>query len=139
MPSRPRSLPLADGWRGRLASRSPGLTVPGGGSSGFRVSAKDAGLRAGAVNETEADMNTLIAMEACGVLLCWAVLARAIWKWGPGLRSRSVRCPERRVSARILADQREPEFGSLRVMDVKGCSLLGKAPLACDKGCLVKL
>ncbi len=84
-------------------------------------------------------MNTLIAMEAFGVLLCWAVLARAIWKWGPGLRRRSVRCPERRVAARVLADQREAEFGSLRVMDVKGCSLLGKAPLACSKGCLGRL
>ena len=84
-------------------------------------------------------MSTLIAMEACGVLVCWAVLAWAIWKWGPGLRWRSVRCPERRVGARVLADQREAEFGSLRVAEVRVCSLLGNAPVACSKGCLVRL
>ena len=84
-------------------------------------------------------MNTLIALEACGVLVCWAVLAWVIWKWGPGLRWRSVRCPDRRVRARVLADQLEAEFGSLRVAELDVCSLLGKAPLACSKGCLIKL
>ena len=84
-------------------------------------------------------MNTLIAIEAFGVLLCWAVLAYAIWKWGPGLRWRSVRCPERSARARVLADQREAEFGSLRVAEVAACSLLGNAPLACSKGCLKRL
>ena len=83
-------------------------------------------------------MNTLIAIEAFGVLLSWAIVARAIWQWGPGLRRRSVGCPERRVGARVLAEQREAEFGSLRVMDVKECSLLGNAPVACSKGCLVR-
>ena len=84
-------------------------------------------------------MNTLIAIEAGGVLLSWAVLARAIRKWGPGLRWRSVRCPERKAGARVLADQREAEFGSLRVADVRVCSLLGNAPRACSKGCLARL
>jgi hypothetical protein len=84
-------------------------------------------------------MNTLIALEACGVLLCWAVLARAIWKWGPGLRRRPVLCPEKSVRARILAEQREADFGCLRVVEVKGCSLREEAPLACSKGCLVSL
>ena len=84
-------------------------------------------------------MNTLIAIEASGVLLCWAVLAYAIWKWGPGLRWRSVRCPERRIGARVLADQREAQFASLRVADVRVCSLLGNTPLACSKRCLGRL
>ena len=84
-------------------------------------------------------MNTLIAIEACGVLLAWAVLARAIWKWGPGLRWRSVRCPERKVGTRVLADQREAEFGCLRVADVTRCSLVGNAPIACSKGCRTSL
>jgi len=84
-------------------------------------------------------MNGIIALEIIGVVICWMVLARAIWKWGPGLRWRSARCPEKSVSAKVLADQREGEFDCLRVADVKACSLFKDAPLACDKGCLVRL
>jgi hypothetical protein len=84
-------------------------------------------------------MNSIIALEISGVLICWAVLAHAIWKWGPGLRRRSVRCPEKKVGARVLADQREAEFGCLHVVGVKECSLLRNAPVACSKGCLAQL
>ena len=84
-------------------------------------------------------MNGIMTLEIFGVVICWLLLAHAIWKWGPGLRRRSVRCPEKRVSAKVLADQREVEFGSLRVVDVKGCSLLGNAPPACSKGCMARL
>jgi len=84
-------------------------------------------------------MNKLIALEILGVLTCWAVLARAIWKWGPGLRKRSVECPEKKAGARVLADQREADFACLCVMDVKECSLLGRAPVSCSKGCLTRL
>jgi len=84
-------------------------------------------------------MNGIIALEIFGVVICWLLLAHAIWKWGPGLRKRSVRCPEKRVGAKVLADQREAEFGCLRVADVKECSLLGKAPLFCGKGCTIRL
>ena len=83
-------------------------------------------------------MNGIIALEVLGVLACWAALARAIWKWGPGLRRRSVRCPEKAGSARVLADQREAEFGCLRVIDVKQCSRLGSGPMECSKGCLAQ-
>ena len=84
-------------------------------------------------------MNSIIALEIPGVVVCWAVLAYAIWKWGPGLRRRSVRCPEKRVGAKVLADQREGEFNCLRAMDVKECSLLGKVPVSCSKGCITRL
>jgi hypothetical protein len=84
-------------------------------------------------------MNSIMALEVFGVLVCWAVLAHGIWKWGPGLRKRSVRCPEKRVHARVLADQREAEFGCLRATEVKECSLLGNAPVACSKGCIARL
>ena len=84
-------------------------------------------------------MNSIIALEISGVLICWVVLAHAIWKWGPGLRRRSVRCPEKRVAARVLADQREGDFGCLRAMDVKECSLLANAPVACSKSCTIRL
>lgn len=58
-------------------------------------------------------MSGIITLEATGVLACWAVVAYTIWKWGPGLRKRSVRCPEKKVRAKVLADQREAEFGCL--------------------------
>jgi len=84
-------------------------------------------------------MNGIMAIEIFGVVICWLLLAHAIWKWGPGLRQRSVRCPEKRVGAKVLADQREAEFGCLRVADVKECSLLGNALPTCSKGCMARL
>jgi len=84
-------------------------------------------------------MNAIIVLEIIGVVVCWTLLAYAIWKWGPGFRKRSVRCPEKRVGAKVLAEQREGEFGCLRVVEVKECSLLGNAPVECGKGCLARL
>jgi len=84
-------------------------------------------------------MKTILVLEVLGVLSCWSVLAHAIWKWGPGLRRRSVRCPEKRASAKVLADQREAEFGCLRVIEVKECSRFGSGPVACSKGCMARL
>jgi len=84
-------------------------------------------------------MNDITIFEIFGVLICWLVLARAIWKWGPGLRRRSVRCPEKRVGAKVLADQREAEFGCLQIVDVKECSLLQHGPVTCGKGCVARL
>jgi len=82
-------------------------------------------------------MKVIIALEIGGVLICWAVLARAIWKWGPGLRRRSVHCPEKERQAKLLADQREAEFGCLHVVGVSDCSLAGNLP--CSKGCMTQL
>jgi hypothetical protein len=84
-------------------------------------------------------MNSIIVLEISGVIICWVVLAYAIWQWGPGLRRRSVRCPEKRIGAKLLADQREAEFGCLHVVDVKECSLFENAPVACGKGCMARL
>lgn len=83
-------------------------------------------------------MESIVAIQVVGVLLAWSVAAYAIWKWGPGLRKRSVRCPEKKLRAKVLADQREAEFGSLRVTDVTACSLFAGAPL-CGKECLGRL
>lgn len=84
-------------------------------------------------------MESIVAIQVVGVLLAWLVAAYAIWKWGPGLRKRSVRCPEKKVRAKVLVDQREAEFGSLRVTDVTACSLFADAPLTCGKECLGRL
>ena len=83
-------------------------------------------------------MDTMIAFELAGVLAAWGVAAYSIWRWGPGLRKRSVRCPSKKVRATVLADQREPEFGCLRVVDVETCSLIPSQVLSCGKGCLAK-
>ena len=32
-------------------------------------------------------------LEALAVLAAWTVVPYAIWKWGPGLRKRAVKCP----------------------------------------------
>ncbi len=83
-------------------------------------------------------MNPLV-LVAILALVIWSAAGYAIWHWGPGLRRRGVRCPEKNTFAEVLADQRESEFGCLRVVDVKTCSLLPGAPLACGKECLAKL
>jgi len=84
-------------------------------------------------------MTTLIKVAIAGVAVWWAVAGYAIWKWGPGLRKRAVRCPEKKLRATVVADQREAEFGSLRVVDVRQCSLLGAAQPACSKQCMARL
>ena len=84
-------------------------------------------------------MTAIIKEALVGVAVCWTVAGYSIWKWGPGLRKRLVRCPERKVRATVLADQREAEFGSLRVVDVKECSLLTAAQMNCSKECKVRL
>ena len=84
-------------------------------------------------------MSSIIVLEISGVVVCWVVLAHAIWKWGPGLRRRSIRCPEKKVRAKVLADQREAEFGCLQVVQVRECSLFGTAPVSCGRGCMARL
>ena len=72
------------------------------------------------------------------VLAVWILAGKAIWRLGPGLRKRSVRCPAKSVSATILAEQREAEFGCLSVVDVKACTLFPNAPLDCGKSCIAR-
>lgn len=84
-------------------------------------------------------MGNIILLEVVGVLLAWVVAGFTIWKWGPGLRKRSVTCPNTKRTARVLADQREAEFGCLRVVDVETCSLIPGQELTCGKNCLAKI
>lgn len=73
-----------------------------------------------------------------GVLLAWAVFFYTIKRWGPGRASRSVACPQKKVRARVLVEQREGDFGRLRVVDVTACSLFPGSPLTCNKECLAR-
>ncbi len=84
-------------------------------------------------------MSNIVVLEVFGVLLAWLVAGYAIWKWGPGTRNRSVRCPETGKTANVLAVQKELEFGCLRVMDVTKCSLVAGPSLDCPKTCIARL
>lgn len=73
------------------------------------------------------------------MLTCWAIVGYLIWKWGPGIRKRSVQCPEKNLQAEVLAEQSEGDFNCLRVADVKRCSLMAGELLTCDRACLRRL
>lgn len=75
-------------------------------------------------------------MEVITVVTAWVVVALTINRWGPGHARRWVRCPERRLRAKVGIEQAEGDFGRLRVIDVATCSLLPDAPLTCGKECL---
>lgn len=72
------------------------------------------------------------------VAAAWSVFAYTVWRWGPGRRHRSVRCPEKNRRARLVVEQREAGFGTLQVTDVTACSLLPDGPVTCEKECLRK-
>ena len=77
-----------------------------------------------------------ILLAVLGVLLAWVAVAFAIRHWGPGLAQRSLLCPEKKVPARVTLDRREGSFGSLKVIDIKECSLFSGAPVTCEKHCM---
>jgi hypothetical protein len=84
-------------------------------------------------------MGSIYLLEALTVLAAWTVAGYAIWKWGPGLRKRAVKCPNTKRRAVVVADQREAEFGCLRVADVTACSLIPSRMLSCGKPCVSRL
>jgi hypothetical protein len=77
------------------------------------------------------------------VLALWAIMAYAIWQWGPGLRRRTVWCPVMKKRARVLALQREalfyPSYAGLSVIDIKECSIFKRGQMNCHKECLQRL
>ena len=84
-------------------------------------------------------MSSTMMLAIIAVIVAFAFVGHEIWKWGPGLRKRSVMCPEDKLFADVLADQHEGDFACLEVRDVKTCSLFGDKPLNCDKECLTHL
>jgi hypothetical protein len=81
-------------------------------------------------------MTPNLVLAIVGGLVLWVIVGYAIWRWGPGLRQRSVRCPLLKRRARILADQQEADFGSLVMVDVKSCSLASGPARTCSKECV---
>ncbi len=84
-------------------------------------------------------MDTAQWMAFATVLAWWVVASLALWRFGPGVHRRSVRCPVQRTRAVVRAEEREAGFGELRVLDVTACSLLPGQPLTCAKECLAHL
>lgn len=84
-------------------------------------------------------MDSVYASVVLIMLTCWTITGYVIWKWGPGIRQRSVQCPEKNLRAKVLAEQVEGDFNCLRVVDVKGCSLVAGEMLTCDRACLRQL
>ena len=74
------------------------------------------------------------------VALVWAGVAYGISRWGSGTLNRFVLCPHKRTSATISTFCYTRNRWSSRVeKDVLRCSLLGDAPVTCDKSCLTQL
>ena len=84
-------------------------------------------------------MDTALWLAVAGVVSAWVVTFFSIRRWGPGHVRRQVNCPCKGLRANVVVEQREGEFGSLRVADVVACSLLPEAPLSCGKECLARL
>lgn len=84
-------------------------------------------------------MDAALLVAVMAVLSAWAVFVYGLRRWGPGTAKRGVRCPVQRVRAQVVVEQREGDFGSLRVTDVRACSLFPEVPLRCGKECLARL
>ena len=81
-------------------------------------------------------MNVQILLAVLGVLIVWGVVSLGIRRWGPGRAKRSVLCPVRKLRADVIVEQREGDFGCLRVTDAVACSLFPNGRLDCVKECL---
>ncbi len=84
-------------------------------------------------------MDAALLLAVAGMVSAWTVAGYAIWKWGPGVRRRSVECPTQHAGARVLAVQQEGAFGCLRTVDVRRCSLIQGDEITCGKECLARL
>jgi hypothetical protein len=84
-------------------------------------------------------MDPLLLLVLGCVLLAWLLAVISIRGYGPGTHRRRVRCPEKNASAVLTVVYTEPDFGSVRALDVAQCSLLGARPVTCDKKCLAQL
>ena len=84
-------------------------------------------------------MNGYLAAAILAVLALWTTFFLAVRRFGPGRAARRVRCPRENMRARVVVEQREGDFGSLRTVDVVACSLSPQALLSCKKECLAHL
>ncbi|MBI4458797.1 MAG: hypothetical protein HY648_01900 [Acidobacteria bacterium] len=81
-------------------------------------------------------MMTTMILAVVGVLIAWGLVAFAIRYWGPGAMRKYLLCPEKKMPARVVFARQEGSFGSLKMVDVKQCSLFPEGPVTCQKHCL---
>ena len=60
----------------------------------------------------------------------------AIYRWGPGMACRRLRCPEKQQRCEIAVLRGEGTFCSLVETDVLACTLLPGGVVDCSKACL---
>ncbi|MFQ5664630.1 MAG: hypothetical protein ACE5HL_12460 [Terriglobia bacterium] len=84
-------------------------------------------------------MDPLVLLEVVAVVAAWMLVLLTIRRWGPGRSRHWVRCPEKKRRAKVVVEYKESEFGRVRAVDVKDCSLLPDQPVDCDKECLTRL
>ncbi len=84
-------------------------------------------------------MYTAIILAILAALGVWFVVARSVWRSGPGRRKYSTECPENGLAVKVTVDQKEGDFGSLVKADVLQCSLFSPGPPNCGKECLGRL
>ncbi len=83
---------------------------------------------------------TFVLLAAALMILAGAGTVAVIRHWGAGFPNRSVRCPHKDVRATISTFcYTQNGWGSVVNKDVLRCSLLGDAPVTCDKSCLAQL
>ncbi len=81
-------------------------------------------------------MDNGVAVAIVAGVLALAFAGWAIYNWGPGVKRRTVHCPEKKVPAEVDVVQKEGSFGALVDADVASCSLLPGGPVDCGKECL---
>ncbi len=85
-------------------------------------------------------LDAYVFLTVGAVLVLWIGFALVIRNWGAGIPNRSVRCPHRDSRATISAlSVTKNGWGTAIERDVVRCSLLGNAPVTCDKSCLAQL
>ncbi len=72
-----------------------------------------------------------------GVAILMAAGIVYIYQQGPGIITRSVRCPEKGVNAQVTFVQKERGFARLAIIDITRCSLLGPGEVNCSKACRI--
>ncbi len=80
-------------------------------------------------------MSFLVAIVA--VACAFALVSYLVYRAGPGTAKRLLTCPEKKCPTRVEFIRTEGEFGSLRVSDVRSCSLLPDGVINCAKTCIL--
>lgn len=77
-------------------------------------------------------LNLAIIAVACA----FALVSFLVYRAGPGVVKRLLTCPEKKCPTCVEFVRTEGEFGSLRISDVRSCTLLPDGVINCAKSCM---